>query len=162
MSDGFERPEEVWLLNLGYVSAHSEQNLMLYGYLAAPGVRHVEMMIDVRDKEMKYAVVLETSSYRRYKLERWLESKSGLLGKLGLLCFLRVSGSYDPGARIARCVKDYAGPQWKTSTEVLSVSQYQARVSKGRAQGWFFKDGIDESPGTPGQSGQATSSSPSS
>ncbi len=157
----FERPNEVWLLNLGYVSEHSEQNLLLYGYLSAPGVANVELMVDVVKNHVKYAIVLDARSYKWYKLQRWLEGKSGLLSKLVLLCFLRRLGSYDPAARIARCVKDYAGSSWTTSAEVMSVKQYLNIVGKSGTQGWVFKDGIGEGAGTPGQNRTTAVTTPS-
>lgn len=113
---------------------------MLYGYLSAPGVANVELMIDVAKKHVKYAIVLDAASFKRYKLQRWLEGKSGLLSKLALFCFLRRLGSFDPAARISRCVKDYAGSTWTTSTEVMSVKQYLKIVGDSGTQGWVFKE----------------------
>jgi hypothetical protein len=139
-----EKPDEVWLLNLGYVSEHSEQNLMLYGYLSTPGVLNVEMLIDVEKKLIRYAVVLSNRSHFWYRLQKLLEGGGGLYRKLALLLFLRRFGSYDPAARILRCIRDYAGPQWTTETEVLAVKQYLAATQESQGRGWFFKEGLEE------------------
>lgn len=143
------RTDEVWLLNLGLTTDHSEQNLILYGYISAPGVTNVELMIDVEKKHIKYAVVLDKKAHRRYRLQRYLESNGGLFKKLALFFFLKRVGPYDPATRIDRCVKDYAGSAWSTSTEVLSVEEYFKIVGDSRGKGWFFKDGIDQGAGTP-------------
>lgn len=163
MTDGstYETPEDVWLLNLGYISDHSEQNLMLYGYVSNPGVLNVELMIDVEQKHVRYAIVLNQRSHFRYKAQGWLESKSGLLAKLALLCFLRMFGSYDPAARIAQCIRDYAGAAWSTSTEVLSVSEYKQIVDSSGTTGWVFKDRLDKGAGAPGQDRPSTPAAPS-
>jgi len=146
----FERSEDSWLLNLGFVSEHSEQNMLLYGYISSPGISHVELMFDANKRCIKYAIVLDQKAYRRYKLQSWLERKSGLLAKLALLSFLRMFGSYDPAARITRCIRDYAGPSWSTSTEVLSVERYSEVVSACGTEGWVFQDGPSQGAGTPG------------
>lgn len=143
-------PDDVWLMNLGYVTEHSEQNLLLYGYLSAPDVTNVELMIDVETKKVYYAIILGKKGHFRYRLQTWLEGKTGVLAKLALLLFLRRLGSYDPADRIKICLRDYAGPSWTTITEVLSVKQYEERISSGGAQGWVFQTGISQGSGTPG------------
>jgi len=158
---GIPQTNEVWLLNLGYVTEHSEQNLILYGYLSAPDVSNVELMIDVDKKIVRYAVVLGKKGHFRYQLQRWLEGKSGLLGKLALLLFLRRLGSYDPAERIKWCIRDYAGPSWTTSTEVLSVKEYVKRTSESGAEGWVFQVGDSEGGRTPQLRGTTTPPSPS-
>jgi hypothetical protein len=138
--DSFAHPDDVWLMNMGYVSENSEQNLILYGHLATPGVTNVELMINAEKRLICYAIALNPASYRRYKLQRFLEQKSGLFSKLALLFFLRINGSYDPAARIVRCIRDYAGPSWSTTTEVLNVKQYLKIINSGGSQGWVFKE----------------------
>lgn len=141
---------DMWLLNLGYVSEHSEQNLILYGYISTRGVVNVELAVDSDKYVIKYAVVLCSRSYFVYMIQKRLESKNGLLSKLMLLCFLKFFGTRDPSARIARCVRDYAGNSWKTSVEVLSAREYNEASAKAaasaaadtstddRAKGWLF------------------------
>jgi hypothetical protein len=141
--------DDVWLMNLGYITEHSEQNLMLYGHLAAPGVQHVELMLDSKKLEIHYAIFLNAKSYRWYKLQRYLSSKDGLLSKLMLFLVLRSVGSYDPESRLKRCVTDYAGPVWRVFTEVINVKQYLKITSGGRAEGWVFKDRPRENSGIP-------------
>lgn len=155
----FERPDDIWLLNLGYVSEHAEQNLMLYGYIACPGVVNVELMLDVDHLQVQYAVVLDSKALRLYNLQRWLMTFGGVWGKLILLLFLKWFGSYDPARRIAKCIKDYAGPTWKVQVEVIGAKRYLEAANEGRAKGWLFKAGIDESPGAPGPSGTPASTS---
>lgn len=143
----YELPDDVWLLNLGYVSEHAEQNLMLYGYIACPGIVNVELMVDVAHTRMLYATVLDRKAHFLYQIQQTLARKPSILRKLVLLAFLKFFGSYDPAVRIARCVRDYAGPTWKTQVEVISAKRYLKVVSSDRAKGWFFKDGIDEDTG---------------
>lgn len=146
MSDNshlFAAPD-TWLLNVGYVSENSEQNLLLYGYLSAPGVLQVELLIDAENYLIKYAVVLGGKSLILFRLQKRLESITAIYGKLLLACFLKFFGSYNPAARISRCVKDYAGERWRTATEVIDVKQYNKVSEQDRAKGWFFKDRINE------------------
>ncbi len=135
---------DTWLLNVGYVSENSEQNLLLYGYLSAPGVLQAELLIDAENYLIKYVVVLGGKSLTLFKLQKRLESMTTIYGKLFLACFLRFFGSYNPQARINRCVKDYAGERWKTTTEVIDVKQYNKNAEQDRAKGWFLKDRADE------------------
>lgn len=135
---------DTWLLNVGYVSENSEQNLLLYGYLSAPGVVQVELLINSENYLIKYAVVLSTKSMRLVKLQKRLESSTSIFGKLLLTAFLKVFGSYNPAARISRCIKDYAGAQWQTATEVLDVKQYNKICDETGSKGWFFKDRADK------------------
>ena len=124
INDALYQSPDMWLLNLGYVSEHSEQNLILYGYISTRGVVNVELTIDVENYKIKYKVVLGNRCRFMYTTQKKLEGGTSLLSKLMLLCFLKVFGTYDPSARIARCVRDYAGKSWKTSVEVFSVSEY--------------------------------------
>lgn len=124
INDALYQSPDMWLLNLGYVSEHSEQNLILYGYISTRGVANVELIIDVDSYIIKYKIVLGGRCHFMYTTQKKLEVGKSLLSKLMLLCFLKVFGTYDPSARIARCVRDYAGKSWKTSVEVMSVSEY--------------------------------------
>ena len=134
----FSSPD-TWLLNLGYVSENSEQNLILYGYLSSRGVVNVELLIDVEQWLIKYAVVLNRRSWCLFRLQRWLDTKTQLRWKLALFCFLKVFGSYNPNARISRCVRDYAGKQWKTQVEVIDVKRYnEAAAASGGTESRFF------------------------
>lgn len=139
----FSSPD-TWLLNLGYVSENSEQNLLLYGYISSRGVINVELMMDPANWLIKYAVVLDVRSYRRFKLQRWLEKKTGLFFKIMLYFFLKVFGNYNPAVRISRCVKDYAGKQWKTQVEITNVKQYNEITANRGAEGWFFEGRTSE------------------
>ena len=58
INDALYQSPDMWLLNLGYVSEHSEQNLILYGYISTRGVVNVELTIDVENYKIKYKVVL--------------------------------------------------------------------------------------------------------
>lgn len=135
---------DTWLFNVGYISENAEQNLILYGYLSAKGVINVELMIDVDNWLIRYMVVFGTREHSKYKIQKYLESKTSLFYKLVLFCFLKVFGNYDPCGRIARCVKDYAGKKWKTQVEVMSVRQYNKATNDGGSQSWFFKGRVDE------------------
>lgn len=140
----FSSPD-TWLLNVGYISENSEQNLILYGYISSRGVANVELMINTSEWLIKYAVVLNSSSYRRFRFQKWLESKTGLFFKLVLFSFLKMFGSYNPSARIAKCVRDYAGNRWKTQVEVMNVKQYNKAINDSGTKGWFFQNGFAES-----------------
>lgn len=143
----FDTPDDVWLLNLGVVSEHAEQNLLLYGYIACPGILNVELLVDVDKLNIKYAVVLDRKANFLHRLQLRLASKRTLIRKIMFLLFLKWFGSYDPAVRIARCVRDYAGPTWKTQVEVVSAKRYLKATSGDRAKGWFFEEGLGEDPG---------------
>ena len=131
--------DSVWLLNLGYISDNTEQDLIFFAYMSTPGVVTAELVIDVALKSIKYAIILNKRSYFRFSVEKWLEKRSGLWAKLALLCFLRVFGTYDPTNQVDRSVKEYAGKDWKTSVEVVDVSKYQ-KLNENRTENWFFKE----------------------
>jgi hypothetical protein len=144
----FQKPDDVWLLNLGYVSEHAEQNLLLYGYISCPGVANVELMLDVDLLEMRYAIVLSKKTAKLVKMQQSLQEKQGLWGKLMLFLFLKWFGSYNPAQRVIRCVRDYAGPTWKVNVEVVDAKQYLEVINAADgsgAKGWFFKNGINTS-----------------
>lgn len=145
MSVDYTSPES-WLLSMGYMSDNTQQNLVLYGYLAVPGVQAVECAVDSPSGTVRYVVALEQSSWRWYKLQTWFASKTNILFKLALLLLLRRKGTYEPHARISRCVKDYLGQEWSAAVEVISVREYNKLVSGPRKQGWFLQEG--DGPGT--------------
>ena len=145
INDTLYQSPDMWLLNLGYVSENSEQNLLLYGYISTRGVVNVELLLDVENWLIKYAVVLGGRSYFMYNTQKKLECKSGLWSKLKLLCFLKFFGSNDPVQRIRKCVKDYAGSSWKTQIEVMSVKQYNKIAESGNGtKSWFFETRVNK------------------
>jgi hypothetical protein len=117
-------------------------------------------MVDAANWLIKYAVVLGMNNYRFFRFQRWLESRTGLFFKLVLFCFLRLFGSYNPNARIARCVRDYAGKQWKTQVEVMNVKQYNKAVSDSGTKGWFFENRLNENRDLHQTEGNATTATP--
>lgn len=140
MAENLYSSPDNFLINLGYISEVSEQNLILFGHIAMNGVVQVELQANVEKNQIKYALVIDGKNYKKWRLQKWLESKSGLFAKIGLLCFLRVFGAYNPVFRIAKNVKEYAGPLWRTHVEVLSVEQYNKIIAESGSEGWLFKE----------------------
>ena len=139
----FNRPD-AWLLHLGHLTEVSEQNLILYGYIACPGVMSVECAINAPSYQARYLVILNKRAMLWYKVQRWLNSKRKIWASLMLLLLLKLVGPFNPEIRINRCVKDYAGERWNTYVEVVSARQYANGAVGDRAKGWFLPKGDDD------------------
>jgi len=141
----FNRPDS-WLLHLGHLTEISEQNLILYGHIACPGVITVECSIDAPNYKANYLVVLNKRAMMWYKLQKWLSAKRKLWTSLILFLILKFVGPFNPEIRINRCIQDYAGERWKTNVEVLSVGEYTQNSNGSRAKAWFLTEGNDNHP----------------
>lgn len=116
--------QQRWLLNNGLVSENTKNQLFFYGSIAHKDIQALEVEVDVEKKMVAYRLFFDKKLMKKIDLYAELSKSTTLLGMWRFRRLLRKEGTLDFNAILSRFVKDFCGPTWHTSVEVLDFTKY--------------------------------------
>lgn len=98
-----------WLLENGLISESVQQHLVAFGWLSSDFVSDVEVILDTKNKQVTYKVVLNKQGYKKYlQFKKWLPKKpKTIFGMYLKLRAVRDAIKINVEANLQRFVSDY-------------------------------------------------------
>jgi hypothetical protein len=114
-----------WLINNGLLNPIVQDNLFMYGTLAHPDLKELDVSVDVLNKHINYILFFDTKMISAINKFNDLILKKNFWGILRLWFFLKRHGNLDFKSPLQRMVSDYCGAKWTIDVQVKHVSEYQ-------------------------------------
>lgn len=120
-----------WLWGNGVLSEGMKQNFMLFGYVAHPGIKSVELVVPEesdpeKPRSIEFKVWLPRKELQRYlrhkKLVRWLTGSGSLFWRWILVKVLERGDQIDIDRNIRRSVREYLGTETQVQVTVMPWS----------------------------------------
>jgi hypothetical protein len=119
-----------WLINNGLINTVVQDNLFMYGTLAHPELKELDVSVDVLRSHINYTLFFETKMINVINKFNSLVSKNSFWGILRLWFLLKRHGNLDFKTPLQKMVADYCGPKWSVDIQVKNVSEYQREFKK--------------------------------
>lgn len=114
-----------WLINNGLVLPVVQDNLFMYGVLAHPEVKEVDVELDALGKKIKYTLFFEPKMLKVFGAFERLSSDSSLWGVFRLWLLLKKHGNLDLRRPLLKMVEDYCGSKWAVDLQIVDVANYK-------------------------------------
>jgi hypothetical protein len=116
--------QQRWLINNGLISDDVKNQLFFCGSIVHKDVRAVELDIDVDTKSVEYKIYLDKDLINKIEKYHQLSKSTSLFGLWRFKRLLKKEGSLDFSLILSKFVRDFCGPKWNTSVQVIDFSTY--------------------------------------
>lgn len=113
-----------WLLNNGLISDNAKNQLFFYGSIVHKDVMAVELDVEPNQKLAKYKIYVDSVLLGKIQLYFKLMNSTSIIGMWRLKRLLKKEGSLDFNSILVKFVKDFCGPMWNASVEVVNFDTY--------------------------------------
>lgn len=113
-----------WLLNNGLVTDDVKNQLFFCGSIVHKEVQAVELDLVPENKHVSYRIYVEKDLIQKIDKYHSLSKSTSLFGMWRFKRFLKKEGSLDFQQVLTKFVKDFCGPKWSVSVEVVDFSTY--------------------------------------
>lgn len=116
--------QQRWLLNNGLVTDDVKNQLFFCGSIVHREVQAVEMDLEPENKMVNYKIYVNKSLLKKIDLYNELSTATGLFGMWRFKRLLKKEGSLDFHRILGKFVKDFCGPKWTTTVEIVDFENY--------------------------------------
>lgn len=113
-----------WLLNNGFITDDVKNQLFFAGSIAHKEVQAVELDLEPENKKVHYKIYVDSSLIKKIGKYQTLSKSTGLFGMWRFKRFLKKEGALDFHQILNKLVRDFCGPAWSCSVEVLDFTSY--------------------------------------
>lgn len=113
-----------WLLNNGLVTDDVKNQLFFCGSIVHRDVQAVELQIDPETKIVKYTVYVDRDLLKLISKYETLSKSDSLFGMWRFKRMLKKQGSLDFNNILNNLVKDFCGPKWTATVNVIDFDFY--------------------------------------
>ena len=113
-----------WLLNNGFVTDDVKNQLFFAGSIAHKEVQAVELDLEPESKKVKYRIFVDAQLIKKIDKYQVLSKSTSLFGLWRFKRFLKKEGALDFHQILNKLVKDFCGPTWSATVEVVDFNTY--------------------------------------
>ena len=113
-----------WLLNIGLIPDDVKNQLFFCGSIVHKEVQAVEVDIVPDNKLVKYKIYIEQDLIKKIELYNVLSKSTTLFGMWRFKRLLKKEGALDFQQVLNKFVKDFCGPKWSVSVEIVDFNSY--------------------------------------
>jgi len=113
-----------WLLNNGLVTDDVKNQLFFCGSIVHKDVQAVELRIDAEQKHVYYTIYVQKDLLKKIDKYNTLSKSDKLFDLWRFKRLLKKEGSLDFNKVLNGFVRDFCGPKWKVSVEILDFNSY--------------------------------------
>lgn len=113
-----------WLMNSGLFTDSAKNQLFTYGTLIHREVRAIEVDIDPEKKVVSYKAFFDKRMLKKIEKYEKLSKETGFWGLRSFKKFLEKEGDLNFRNILTGFVRDFCGPGWSVSLEVLDFDGY--------------------------------------
>lgn len=114
-----------WLLNNGIVHDSIKNQLFMYGSIVHKNVLALELSVEVEKKTITYKIYLDSKTLKKISKFNNLKNDNSFLGLFLLKRFIKKEGNLDFKGILGTFIKDYCGPNWLVTLEILDFNNYK-------------------------------------
>jgi len=116
--------QQRWLLNNGLITDSVKNQLFFCGSVVHSNVQAVELSIEAENKKVNYTIYVDKDLLKKIDKYNSLVSSKTLLKMWLFKRFLKKEGSLDFQSILNKFVKDFCGPKWSASVNVVDYDNY--------------------------------------
>jgi hypothetical protein len=116
--------QQRWLLNNGLITDSVKNQLFFCGSVVHADVQAVELAIEADNKKVNYTIYVNGQLLKKIAKYNSLASSKTLFKMWLFRRFLKKEGSLDFQSILNKFVKDYCGPKWSASVNVVDYNNY--------------------------------------
>lgn len=113
-----------WLLNNGFITDDVKNQLFFCGSIAHKEVQAVELDLEPEAKKVKYKIYVNSDLIKKISKYHVLSKSTSLFGMWRFKHFLKKEGALDFNQILNKLVRDFCGPTWSATVEVLDFNTY--------------------------------------
>ena len=113
-----------WLLNNGFITDDVKNQLFFAGSIAHKEVQAVELDLEPENKKVKYRIYVEAALIKKIEKYHVLSKSTSIFGMWRFRRFLKKEGALDFHQILNKLVRDFCGPSWNATVEVLDFNIY--------------------------------------
>ena len=113
-----------WLLNNGFITDDVKNQLFLCGSIAHKEVQAVELDLEPIAKKVKYRIFVDSDLIKKIDKYHVLSKSTSVFGMWRFKRFLKREGALDFHQILNKLVRDFCGPSWSATVEVLDFNTY--------------------------------------
>lgn len=117
--------QQRWLLNNGLLTDSAKNNLYVYGAIAHPSIKAVELSLDINSKLAAYNLYVDSNFIKIYDKYQVLSKTQTIMGLWRTRRILKKNGNLEFEAMLDRFVKSYCGPHWRASAQLRDIKEYK-------------------------------------
>jgi hypothetical protein len=113
-----------WLLNNGLITDDVKNQLFFCGSIVHKEVQAVELELEPEKKLVQYKVYIDIDLIKKIDKYNVLSKSTSLFGMWRFKRFLKREGALDFQQILNKFVKDFCGPTWNASVEIVDFNKY--------------------------------------
>lgn len=113
-----------WLLNNGLITDDVKNQLFFCGSVVHKEVQAVELDLKPEQRLVSYKIYVDSSLIKKISKYHVLSKSTSLIGMWRFRRLLRKEGALDFQQILSTFVKDYCGPNWIATVEVVDFNSY--------------------------------------
>src|SRR5574343_1750554 len=113
-----------WLLNNGFIADDVKNQLFFCGSIAHREVQAVELDLNPEQRLVNYKIYVNSDLIKKIDLYHVLSKSTSLFGMWRFKRLLKKEGALDFQQILTKFVKDYCGPSWNVTVQVLDFNTY--------------------------------------
>jgi len=114
-----------WLMNSGLFTDAAKNMLFMYGSIAHPQVKAVDLNIDVENKSVDFKIYLPKPVMKKILKYYKLSKSTNFWGLRCFKNFLKKEGDMNFKNILSGFVRDYCGPNWSANVEIFDFADYE-------------------------------------
>lgn len=113
-----------WLLNNGFIADDVKNQLFFCGSIAHREVQAVELDLNPEQRLVNYKIYVNSDLIKKIDLYHVLSKSTSLFGMWRFKRLLKKEGALDFQQILSKFVRDYCGPSWNVTVQVLDFNTY--------------------------------------
>jgi hypothetical protein len=113
-----------WAMNNGIVSDNVKNQLFVYGSIVHKEIQAVELFLDQDKKTVQYTLYVEKALLEKINNYNILSKSTSLFRMWRFKRLLQKEGSLDFQQILNNFVKDFCGPKWNATVNVVDFNTY--------------------------------------
>jgi hypothetical protein len=115
-----------WLIDNGLITDIHKDNLYIYGAICHPGIKAVELNINVDTKKLEYFLYIDLALEKTLNKFNTLKDSKSIWHLWLLKRLLKKHGNLNIPTLISKMVVSYLGPKWSTTSHFRPLAEYIA------------------------------------
>lgn len=113
-----------WLLNNGFITDDVKNQLFFSGSIVHKDVQAVELDLHPENKLVRYKIYVDSDLINKINKYDVLSKSTSLFGMWRFKRLLQKEGSLDFQKILDKFVKDFCGPKWSVTVQVMDFNTY--------------------------------------
>lgn len=130
--------QERWLMNNGLITDSAKNQLFFCGSIVHKDVCSLDLAIDPEKKIVSYNIFVDKKLLDKVNKYKELSTKKDLISMWRFKRLLKKEGNLNFTGILNKFVKDYCGPKWAVSVEVLDFAKYNEDSGGDDGDGWVL------------------------